>query len=240
MRIVGMKRWMVMMLFSIFFFESSDTLAQKAFLGIKAGGQTGSAFMDHTILNVVNNNRFKTGFHTGILFKYFPEERPVFLKSGVQFSLNYVQKGWTQVFITNEPTYRASMDYVELPVEAVAFFGNRNKYFATLGFYFEYLLDYKMSQEPDLENLGGQNFSTYVPTRDNKVGYGARTSAGIFREFGFGMLQLEGYFSYSISNFIDPGDLTTDTPDISNLWNVGASVAYLIRLSSKKEVDEKH
>ncbi len=209
--------------------------AQETFIGVKAGGHTGSAFVDHTVFNVVNNNGFNNGFHAGLIFKYFPYKREVFLKSGLQFSVNYVQKGWTQVFLTTEPTYSAEMSYVEIPIEAIGYFGNKNNYFVTAGFYFEYLMDYQLDAEPNLENLGGQDFNTYVPSRDNKAGYGARASAGVFREFSFGMLHLEGFFSYSISNFIDAGDLTTETPDISNLWYTGASLGYLLPIGKKKK-----
>ena len=48
--------------------------AQKTFVGIKAGGHTGSAFIDHTIFNVVNNAGLKGGFHTGLMVKYFPQK----------------------------------------------------------------------------------------------------------------------------------------------------------------------
>jgi len=214
--------------------------SQKTFIGLKAGGHSGSAFIDHTIFSNINNAGFKGGFHGSLLFKYFPKERDVFLKSGLQFSVNYVRKGWTQVFLTAEPTYSAEMTYVEFPVEAIGFFGNKNNYFITLGFFFEYLLDYNLSDDPTLDtdlngneipnSVEGQDFYTFRPERDNRAGYGARASGGIFREFSFGMVHLEGFFSYSISNFIEAGDLTTGIPDISNLWYAGVSLGYLIPL----------
>ena len=218
--------------------------AQKTFIGLKAGGHSGSAFIDHTIFSNVNNAGFKSGFHAGLLLKYFPKKREVFLKSGLQFSVNYVQKGWTQVFLT-EPNYSAELSYVEIPVEAIGFFGNKNNYFITAGFFFEYLIDYTLDDDPDLDTdasgtaipnrVSGQDFYTFRPDRDNKVGYGARASGGIFREFSFGMVHLEGFFSYSISNFMDPGELSTEVPDISNLWYAGVSLGYLIPVGKKRE-----
>lgn len=210
------------------------SFAQKTFIGIKAGGHTGSAYIDHTIFNNFNNTGLKGGFNAGLIMKYFPKKREVFLKSGIQFSVIYAKKGWTQIFITDEPTYSAEMSYIEVPVEAIGFFGNKNNYFITVGFFFEYLVDYQLDPVPDLTNLGGQDFYTYSPSRDNEVGYGARASGGIFREFSFGMVHLEGFFTYSISNFMNPGDLTTQTPDISNLWYTGVSLGYLIQLGKNK------
>ncbi len=218
--------------------------AQKTFLGLKAGGHTSSAFIDHTIFSNSNNAGFINGFNAGLMLKYFPKKRDIFLHSGLQFSVNYVQKGWRQNFLNNEPPYSAEMSYIELPVEAIGYFGNKNNYFITLGFYFEYLVDYQLDEPPTLDEnsppdrslVGGQDFYTYEPDRDNEVGYGGRASGGIFREFPFGMLHLEGFFAYSISNFMDAGDLTTRTPDISNLWTAGVSLGYLFQVGGKKKV----
>lgn len=209
-------------------------LAQETFVGIKAGGHAGSAFIEHTIFNLNINAAFEPGIHGGLIIKHFPKSRDIFFKSGIQMSVNYVQKGWRQVFLTGEPSYSAKMNYLEIPVEAIGYFGNNNKYFITAGFYFEKLLSSDKDPEPDLNNLGGQDFYTYLPDRDREVGYGGRASAGMFREFSFGMLHLEGFFTYSFSNFIDPGDLTDETPDLSNLYTIGVSLGYLIQLGNKE------
>ena len=208
--------------------------AQKTYVGVKAGGHAASAFIEHTIFNTNMNTTFEPGIHGGVFVKFLPKTRDVFLKSGLQFSVNYVQKGWKQGFLTGEPSYRVNMNYLEIPVEAIGYFGNKNNYFITAGFYLEYLLSYQQDPTPDLNNLGGADFYTYEPDRDNEIGYGARLSAGMFRDFSFGMLHLEGFFTYSFSNFIDAGDLTTETPDISNLWVAGVSLGYLIPLNKKE------
>lgn len=220
-------------------------VAQKTYIGVKAGGHAASSFIEHTIFNLNTNTSFVSGIHGGLFVKYFPKTRNTFLKSGLQLSVNYVQKGWKQVFLNGEPSYKAEMNYLEVPIEAIGYFGNKNNYFITAGFYVEYLIQSKLddlptfddnpTNDPDRVNLvGGQDFYTYEESRDNEIGYGARLSAGIFRDFSFGMLHLEGFFTYSFSNFIDPGDLTDRTPDISNLWTTGVSLGYLIPLKKKK------
>ena len=92
-----MKKWLFIAATLMF----GGASAQKTFIGLKAGGHTGSAFINHTIFNNFNNAGLKGGFNAGLLVKHFPKKRDVFLKSGIQFSVNYVQKGWTQVFLTN-------------------------------------------------------------------------------------------------------------------------------------------
>ena len=215
---------------------------QNLYIGAKMGGHVGSAFIDHSITNFTMRAGFEPGFHGGVMFKFLPEPRNVFLKSGLQLSVNYVQKGWQQIFLNNEPPYSAEMTFIEMPIEAIGYFGKKNNFFVTLGFYFEYLVDHRLDPLPNFDEnaaadrslVGGQDFYTYEPERDNEAGYGGRASGGVFREFSFGMLHLEGFFTYSISNFIDAGDLTTRTPDISNLWVAGVSLGYLFQIGGGK------
>jgi len=217
------------------FFAVSVTRGQKTYIGVKSGGHIASAFIDHTIFNLAINSGFEPNFHAGFFFKYLSKKRKTKIYAGLQFSVNYVQKGWRQIFLTNEPPYEAQMNYIEIPVEAIGYFGNKNNYFVTGGFYMEFLNSYSLAKEPNQNNLGGQDFYTYEPDRDHEAGYGFRTSAGIFRDFSFGQLHLEGFFSFSISNFIEAGDLTTETPDVSNLWTTGVSLGYLLSLGEKEK-----
>ena len=208
----------------------------KTYVGIKGGGQAGSAFIDHTIFRNNMNTTFQYGIHSGLLVKHFAKKRDIFLNAGIQFGINYIQKGWKQKFITDIPNYSIQMNYLEIPVEAIGYFGNKNKFFVTAGFYFETLLNTKKSVEPTENERGGSavDFYTYESNRDRSAGYGGRASAGVFRDFSFGSIHLEGFFTYSISNFIDAGNLTDETPDISNLWTVGGSIAYLIPFGKLK------
>lgn len=175
------------------------------------------------------------------------------MNSGIQMGINYVQKGWKQNFnlqgqAVELPKYSVEMNYLELPIEGIGYFGNKNKYFVAVGFYAEYLLGYTKDEQPEFdegsEELGvprvnAFNFITYEPARDREIGYGFRASGGIFRDFSFGSLHLEGFFTFSISNVVDAGNLTdASLPDISNHWTSGVAVAYLIPFG-KLEMVEK-
>ncbi|MEQ9008163.1 MAG: hypothetical protein RLP12_09785, partial [Ekhidna sp.] len=83
--------------------------------------------------------------------------------------------------------------------------------------------------------IGSADFYTYEEGRDREFGYGGRLGGGIFRDLPIGTFQIEGFFSYSFSNFINPGDLSTESPDISNHWVVGFTVGYMISLGNKTE-----
>ena len=212
------------------------SLAQtKTYLGFKAGTHSRSTFINHTIFNISHNSTFTPGFHAGFIVKHFPKYRKyVFINHGIQGSINYVQKGWVQLFV-DKSRYKITMGYFEVPFEGVLYFGNTNKYFVTLGGYFEILADVKADAKPDLERIAPSDFVTYRSERDHKVGYGGRISGGIFRDFSFGSIHLEGFFTYSFSNLFDAGDLTNELPpDISNHWVLGGSIGFLIPFGKLK------
>lgn len=209
-------------------------VAQTTYVGVKAGGHVSSAFIEHTIFNLNLNTTFLPGVSGGAFIKYLPKPGNSFLNSGVQLGINYVQKGWKQTFLTDEPSYTARMNYLEIPLEGFGYFGGRNKYFISAGLHMEFLMSVEKDQDPNSTNLGGADFYTYDENRDRDIGYGARLGGGIFRDLSIGTFQLEGFFSYSFSNFIDPGDLTTETPDLSNHWMVGFTVGYMISIGPDK------
>lgn len=204
-------------------------VGQKTYVGVKAGGHASSAFIEHTIFNINMNTTFLPGANGGVFVRYLPKEGDSFLNSGIQIGVNYVQKGWKQVFlpIENLPSYTARMTYLEIPLEGIGYFGGKNKYFLSAGLHLEFLIDDDLDPQPTGTTLIS-DFYTYDESRDREVGYGARLAGGMFRDFSFGTLQLEGFFSYSFSNFIDAGDLTTETPDISNHWMLGCTIGYMI------------
>ncbi len=219
----------------------SSAKAQKIYLGAKAGSHLGYALIDHSIFNLSINSGFEPGFNGGIYLKYLPApKRNIFVKSGLQVSVNYFQKAWRQIFINGNPPYKGQLNMIEVPIEAIGYFGNKNNYFMTAGFYLEFLESYVLAEEPIFDpgtdnQVGGQDFYTYDPNRDNSVGYGFRGSVGIFRNFSFGQLHLEGFFSFSISNFIDGKELVSEVPNVSNLLTTGFSLGYLIEIGKKNK-----
>ncbi|MEQ8626891.1 outer membrane beta-barrel protein [Ekhidna sp.] len=211
-------------------------VAQKIYVGAKAGGHASSAFIEHTIFNTTMNTTFLPGVNGGVFVRYLPKAGDSFLNSGIQLGVNYVQKGWKQIFldIENLPAYTARMNYLEIPLEGIGYFGGKNKYFISAGLHLEFLISTDLDSEPVEDNLIS-DFYTYESSRDREVGYGARLAGGLFREMSIGTVQVEGFFSYSFSNFIDAGDLTTETPDISNHWVVGFTVGYMVAFGRNQE-----
>ncbi|WP_370087731.1 porin family protein [Ekhidna sp.] len=220
---------LVWLICAVFFINTA--VAQKTYVGVKAGGHASSAFIEHTIFNINLNASFLPGVNSGVFIKYLPKPGDTFLNSGIQLGVNYVQKGWKQTFLTDEPSYTARMNYLEIPLEGIGYFGGENKYFISAGLYAEILMSVDKDPEPAADNRGGADFYTYEEDRDREFGYGARLGGGIFRDLSIGTFQLEGFFTYSFSNFIDPGDLVDETPDLSNHWSVGVTLGYMISFS---------
>jgi hypothetical protein len=76
----------------------------------------------------------------------------------------------------------------------------------------------------------GYDFNPYDETRDRKFGYGLIAGGGIYRDFSFGTIMLQGEFSYGLSNVLDPITEDSGIPDISNLLTSTFSIGYLIRI----------
>lgn len=220
-------------LFFLFAISTGALGQTKTYVGFKAGGQINSAYMVHNAFRFRMNNTFKSGINSGFTIKHFPKKRDTFFNTGIQGGVNFMQRGWIQSFKgTGIANYSVGMNYLEFPIEGIGYFGNKTKYFIGGGFYAEYLLSSSKDDDPfdrSDPNFSTLDFATYEEDRDRKGGYGARFSGGVFRDFPFGSLHLEGFFTYSFSNFIDAGDLTNDQlPNISNLWSLGLSVGYFI------------
>ncbi len=209
----------------------------KGYVGVKGGGHLSTVYIEHTLYNTFMNTGFIPGYHGGVFGKLFTYQSPSsFLNAGMQFGINYERKGWSQTFETTEPTYKIRMDYINIPIEAIAYAGKGNtKFFFTLGIYTEYLIGVDKDPDPNLDNLGnGIEFYTYESDRDRKFGYGIRTSLGLQHQFPFGALHLDGFIGYSVSSFMKTDNFSDRLPDLTNHYLGGFSLAYLIPFGKMK------
>jgi len=215
----------------------------KGFIGVTGGGQFSNAYIEHTVYNTFMNTGFIPGYNAGMMLKLFTNQNQAsFLNAGVQTGLSLSRKGWRQTFDTaNVADYRVRMTYLNLPIEAFIYFGKRKtKPFFTLGMYVEYLTNVKKDPLPPVKlksgapKVGQEDFYTYESSRDRKFGYGVRVSVGVQREFSFGLIHLDGFFKYGISNFLYTKDLSNRLPDISNFYVAGFTVGYLLPFGKMK------
>ncbi|WP_258104336.1 PorT family protein [Marinoscillum sp. MHG1-6] len=204
----------------------------KVYLGARVGGQLSSAYIEHTILTTFITPDFITGYHGGLFAKIFTKKRDAAVNPGFQTGFFLDRKGWGQIFPeTEEPKYKVHLTYLQLPMEAAINFGRgKTKTFFTIGWYLDYLVDVNKSADPDPVVLEDNriDFYTYQSDRDRKLGYGVRFSVGGQRDFSFGAIHIDAFATYNVSSVLDHKSFKTGIPDLTNLYTVGFSLAYLV------------
>lgn len=200
----------------------SASAQSKTYVGVRAGAQLSSLNVTHNFFRKIITTRNLPGINAGIMVKHYTKKNV-----GLQLGIEYHQKGWKQHFFDLYPDYNAQINYLDLPIMMTAYLGKgKNKYFMNAGFFIEYLLGANLDNPPgDVEPF---DFYTYDPDRDGRFGYGLRFGGGLSRDFSFGQIHLEGFFTFSLSNVFDPESRESEVPDISNNFLTGFSIAYLI------------
>lgn len=212
----------------------------RSYLGLRAGGQASSAYIVHTIFPVNMDISFVETAHVGAVFKHFNfrSTNPKALQAGFQTGINYIERGWQQRFpdAFNLQPYQTRLGYLEVPIEAVLYWGQKNtKFYLTMGLYYERLISDRSMNRPTNEQISDlddaqTDFYEYDESRGDRMnGYGGRFALGAFSDLPFGTIQLEVFSSISFSGVFEFTNRTTEIPDQSNLYSIGLSAAYLIR-----------
>lgn len=222
---------------------SADIQGQnKTYVGINAGANFGSADLFHTFFGYVALEGFRTGPQVGAtIITYLPNH------VGLETGIYYIQKGWTQNFEGLQPKYELALDYIEVPFLANYYFGNKNfHFFVNAGCFFEYLVGSEQKNIPDesvfiVENSAFPlySFEAFDKDRDNYYGYGLKFGGGLFYDFDFGTIMVQGTWSLSLSHVYDARPLYSTSgdsdviPNISYKYNIGAAIGYLIPIGPK-------
>ncbi len=210
----------------------------KTFIGLKVGGGASTAYMQHSVIPTVFDISWLPGSTAGVQVTHFSAKYHSRVNSAIQLSVNYVQKGWLQKFPdTNEPNHSTRINYVEVPVEAIGYFGNKVKYYISAGFFLEYAISDQVDaipasatvneEYPALYDVGQSNFYRYDIEKDQRLNYGPRAAAGIFRETSAGVFRLEAFFSFSIRSTFDFEPIESGVPDLSLNYGSGLTLSYM-------------
>ena len=209
----------------------------KTFIGIKGGAGATTAYMQHSIIPLFIEAQWLPGFHGGIQLTHFPEKYKSRVNAGIQIGVIYSQKGWVQRFKdVDEPNHTTRINYLEIPIEAVGYFGNKTKYFISAGMFVEYALNADVDPRPasavkDAETdnflVGPYHFHRYQLRNDHRLSYGPRGSVGAFRETGIGVFRLEAFFTFSVRSIFDYEPLDSGVPDLSLNYGAGVSIGYM-------------
>lgn len=231
-----MRLYFLALLFSVGILATAQT---KTYLGLKIGGGTSSAFMRHSVFNIQTDIKFLSGFHGGIHLTHFPEKLKSKVNTGIQIGVTYIQKGWKQRFRdTNEPNHTTRINYLEIPIDGIIYFGNRNKYYVGVGFFFEYAISANVDRTPDSAEpnpdltiktllVGESIFFKYRLSKDNRISYGPRGTIGVIRETDLGSFRFQVFYSFSLRSVFDFEPIETGIPDLALNFGVGASISYM-------------
>ena len=220
----------------------------KTFIGVKAGGGASTAYMQHSIFPVFTEISWIPGSTAGLQITHFPHKYPTTMNAAIQWSLNWVQKGWRQQFSDLEiESHKTRINYIEMPLEAVMYIGDKNKYYFSVGFFLEYAISENVDSKPNeavmnttypkLYQVGQSYFYPYNINRDFRLNYGPRGGAGVFRETNSGVFRLEFYFTFSIRSVYDYETPESAIPDLSLNYGVGVTLGYMFSLGKLNLVD---
>jgi hypothetical protein len=208
----------------------------KTFVGVKAGVGLSTAFMQHSVYPIINEIGWKPGFHGGIQLTHFPFKYKARINAAIQIGVNYNQKGWVQKFVgTDEPDHHTRINYLEIPFEAVGYFGGENKYYVSAGFFVEYALSASVDDTPAsaiddpeiaVQNGGISDFYRYSINQDHRLGYGPRGAVGVFRETDIGVFRLEAFLSFTVRSTFDFEPVDSGIPDLSLQYGAGLTLGY--------------
>jgi hypothetical protein len=209
----------------------------KTFVGIKGGMGASTAYMQHSIIPLFIETQWLPGFHAGVQVSHFPEKFRSKVNAGIQIGVNFSQKGWTQRFKgVEEPNHTTRINYLELPIEAIGYFGNKNKYFVSAGLFLEYALNANVDPTPasavdDTETanklVGPYHFHRFQLQNDHRLSYGPRGAVGVFRETDIGVFRLEAFFTFSVRSVYNYEPLDSGIPDLSLNYGAGISIGYM-------------
>lgn len=194
---------------------------RKTYVGLKGGYNLSSAYFFHSFNGSNIITKYEGGYQAGIIAMNYIRHH-----IGLQAELLYTQKGWKQRFDNGEPDFVTELDYIELPLLVNIHTGKEQMhFFANAGCFAEYLVNVNQSALPSDTN--GQQFYPFDESRDHNFGYGFRGGIGAFYDFDFGTLMLESSFTYSLSDMLEPGSLSSGIPNSSKNYVIGISVGYM-------------
>lgn len=181
-------------LFAILLFITAPLCAQWN-VGIKAGVNIpwinyGKKFDQNSI-----EQDFKLGYMGGLTLQYFNQPN-----IGIQMEVLYIQKGFKTKYDTiANIQYERNIDYISLPMLMHTYIGKKKFNFSILlGPFLSYAISSKEIFTED--NVSYEQKYNFDRDLDNRFEFGLQGGIGFRNAFNFGIIELEGIFSYSFTS----------------------------------------
>jgi hypothetical protein len=176
-------------------------------VGIKAGTNLSWINYDARFDQDIIEQDFKLGYMGGLTFQYFNQPN-----IGIQFETLYIQKGFITKFDTiTSIQYERTIDYLSVPALMHVYIGKKRFNFSfLLGPYISYALS---SREVFTEgDTSYEEVYAFERERDNRFEFGLQGGIGFRNTFNFGIIELEGNFTFSFTSIYKWG-VSNDDPD---------------------------
>jgi len=222
----------------VFIFSSAWGLQAQSFIGLKVGGHLTSINYNQKPGQGLYDMDQKIGYMGGVVFQQFTSKN-----FALHVEVAYVQKGWKTALDTLFNTqYERNIDYIDVPFLSHFSFGaEKTKMFFQLGFF----VGYAISSDESLIDQNGTETREYIfeSDRDNRLEYGLQGGVGFRREFGFGILQIEGNYLFTLRSAYkwsyettDPNFLLYfDVPEEAQSQLIQVAFSYLYPIKSREK-----
>lgn len=180
-------------------------------------------------------NNFVSGYAGGLAIQYFSESN-----FALQIEGFYMQKGWRQQFpnpenanrISDSLFYEVTLDYVEVPIMAHGYIGQKNvRIFLDGGMYFSYLLSYDTRREASITNE--QITYTMRMQNANRLDLGIRGGGGFEVATKVGTFQLGASLDYGLGSVLKRYQATAthaskNIPNMLQNFSIGVMLGYFV------------
>lgn len=173
---------------------------------------------------------FLVGGNAGLNFRYIEEKHFGFIVEA-----NWEQRGWKEDFEDKPYSYSRSVDFIQIPVLAHIYFGNRGKFFINAGPSVSFMIGERTRANFDYDNVSSNpDFDTHITYQyalpaDRKVDYGI--SGGIGGEFSVdtrNSLYIDARFYFGLGDLVKSG--RTEPVRGSNPMTISLSLGYWFRI----------
>lgn len=157
------------------------------------------------------------GYSGGLSIQYYAQ--PNF---SLQLGINYTEKGWEQEFLdqelgdyTDSLFFRQYLNYVDVPIMAHGYVGQRNvRIYLEAGIFMSYLLSHSTEREASITDE--QIRYRFQEGRDNRFNIGIAGGAGFEIVTAVGMFQLGGRYSLGFTSVLDKNITQVPNPLLMN------------------------
>jgi opacity protein-like surface antigen len=187
-----------------FFLISMSSISAVAQFSIGLQGGANLSQMDFT-----NNQDYKfteisyaQGFIGGLVVQFIGEKH-----AGVQFELNYTQRGWVEADTVGENNLKIKnkMDYIEMPILTHVNIGGGNfRGLFNLGPYLGYALNRSITTTDENTGQAETDEYTFNKDLDNRLDFGLLVGAGFEYRFKKSKLSAEARYTIGL------GDINKD------------------------------